>query len=153
MHDDRDVTALGSAAMGVMFYVMSYGHPSSWGARREAHAVHHAAGAIPSGPESDLLNAASARVRLGGASLIPEVDMEIGDNAMVLRKQGEESILKALPVLDAMGEAGRDQAREWLLGVAEKVAHAAKDVDGNDDRVSDDERMAIGEVARLIGAA
>lgn len=142
---EDQVDSVARAAMGCMHYVMGHSHASTWGVVKEAFALRSAVGDVPDGPARDLLRAAQARITTGSAPG-PSIDSKEKERQV---SEGRSLVEEALPVLASLTPDAADQVREWLLGVAEKVAAAAKDKGGS-EKVTEAEAEAIRDLHTLL---
>jgi hypothetical protein len=144
---DEQVDALAGAAMGCTEYVMGHSQASKWGMVKEAFAMRSAVGDVPSGPGADLIRAAQKKLSAGSDSST-SID---ATNKDLMVADGRRRVEEALPVLAELPADAADQVRRWLIGIAEKVAAAAKDKGGSDN-VSEAEASAIAELRGLLNA-
>lgn len=86
----------------------------------------------------------------------PEVDPQGYASAEDLKTRGLEQLRAAVAILDAKGtEDELDSYRGFIMGIAERVAHAHKTggfLGFGGHEVSDDERAALDEIRQTIGA-
>jgi hypothetical protein len=101
-----------------------------------------------------------AREKHGASQLLdditsarPEMDRERRGSVEELKQACLQSLREAIELLNAKAEPGEvEEYREFVLALAEKVANARKEgfMGLSGDRVSDEERAAIGEIAAAL---
>jgi hypothetical protein len=101
-----------------------------------------------------------AREKHGASQLLdditsarPEMDRERRGSVEELKQACLQSLREAIELLNAKAEPGEvEEYREFVLALAEKVANARKEgfMGMSGDRVSDEERAAIGEIAAAL---
>ena len=141
--DQTDKVA--SAAMGCTEYVMAHSRAGKFGMVKEAFAMRSAVGDVPKGPGGEIISAAHERLS-GGSDSGPNIDATDKDRMLA---DGRRRVEEVVPVLAELTPEAADQVREWLLGIARKVAEASKDKGGS-DKVSDAEAKAIEEIRGLL---
>lgn len=141
------LVALPRHVADALFAVSSH-HPAAL--HREAHA----AGMAITHPHEH--GAAERLISAILASSAPEeaieaaIEHEVEMDAAELRTEALDAIRDTAPLLDRLGDEERAGLRHWLLGVAEAEAEGAPERSAN-DLVSDRERDALGELARILG--
>jgi hypothetical protein len=141
--DQTDKVA--SAAMGCTEYVMAHSRAGKFGMVKEAFAMRSAVGDVPKGPGGEIISAAHERLS-GGSDSGPNIDATDKDRMLA---DGRRRVEEVVPVLAELTPEAADQVREWLLGIARKVAEASKDKGGS-DKVSEAEAGAIEEIRGLL---
>ncbi len=84
----------------------------------------------------------------------PEIDRERHGSAEELKQHNLEKLRAAIVLLKDRAEAGEvEEYRAFVISLAEKVANARREgfMGLSGERVSDDERAAIGEIAAALG--
>jgi hypothetical protein len=101
-----------------------------------------------------------AREKHGASQLLdditsarPEMDRERRGSVEELKQACLQSLREAIELRNAKAEPGEvEEYREFVLALAEKVANTRKEgfMGLSGDRVSDEERAAIGEIAAAL---
>ena len=103
---------------------------------------------------------AEAREQHGASQLLddivsakPEIDRERQGSPEELKQHSQQKLRDAIELLkDRASEGEVEEYRAFVLGLAERVANARREgfMGMSGDRVSDDERAAIGEIAAAL---
>lgn len=83
----------------------------------------------------------------------PEIDRERQGSPEELKQHSQEKLRSAIGLLKDRAEPGEvEEYRNFVVGLAEKVANARREgfLGLSGERVSDDERAAIGEIAAAL---
>ena len=101
-----------------------------------------------------------AREKHGASQLLdditsakPEMDRERHGSVDELKQACLQNLREAIELLNAKAEPGEvEEYRQFVMALAEKVANARKEgfMGLSGERVSDDERAAIGEIASAL---